>query len=548
MKRTKNEAHTGRSVIRMLAALALMISAMLVTCFLLPSKAYAADLPASGEGWELDADGNLTITSDDGDWNWGELLLRNGTNPYAEQVKSLTVAEGVTKLCSRTSGGVSPYTLPNLVRAELPSTLTSFPDAFQECPNLQTVVMKEGPESIDRYAFYGCSNLTSVSIPQSVTTIGQRAFDGCKKLSHITLPSGLTTLGMGVFSGSGLETIAIPGGVTTIPEQAFCYCESLKSVTIAEGVTSIGKAAFSDCESLTDITIPASVTSIGQTAFESSGRLPAITIPENVTEIGRRAFYLCKQLKDVTVLAAAPPVLTEGVEVFDATWFEQNQEKRIRVPKGKVAVYKAAWTDWEDYIADDTFVENLDPTRTEPVGTEGEEGYLAAYADTSIDVQGFTANAIIYSVDVEWGAMTFQYEASTWDATAHKTVEGAGWKVYDSEKNKVLDTKTDAINRIQVTNHSNAGVRAVLAYAGEAGYEDTRGSFAKAADDSTTSFSGSAISLATADNAKVAGTAGTPTVGTVYFMPDGIKEDLKKSDGITKWTQLGTITVSIETE
>lgn len=321
MKRTKNEAHTGRSVIRMLAALALMISAMLVTCFLLPSKAYAADLPASGEGWELDADGNLTITSDKGDSNWGRLLLDNGTNPYAEQVKSLTVAEGVTRL--RDDRRPSPYTLPNLARVELPSTLTSFSDVFQECPNLQTVVMKEGPESIGSNAFYGCSNLTSVSIPQSVTTIGQRAFDGCKKLSHITLPSGLTTLKMGVFSGSGLETIAIPGGVTTIPEQAFYYCESLKSVTIAEGVTSIGKSAFGQCKSLTDINVPASVTSIGQTAFSSSG-LPAITIPENVTEIGQRAFYYCKQLKDVTVLAAAPPVLTEGVEVFDATWFQQN--------------------------------------------------------------------------------------------------------------------------------------------------------------------------------------------------------------------------------
>lgn len=264
MKRTKNEAHTGRSVIRMLAALALMISAMLVTCFLLPSKAYAADLPANGEGWELDADGNLTITSDKGDWNWGELLLRNGTNPYAEQVKSLTVAEGVTKLCDRRSGGVSPYTLPNLVRAELPSTLTELPNSiFDECSKLETVVMKEGPESIGSNAFYGCSNLTSVSIPQSVTTIGQRAFDGCKKLSHITLPSGLTTLKMGVFSGSGLETIAIPEGVTTIPEQAFYYCESLKSVTIAEGVTSIGKSAFGQCKSLTDINVPASVTSIG---------------------------------------------------------------------------------------------------------------------------------------------------------------------------------------------------------------------------------------------------------------------------------------------
>ena len=51
MKPAKNEANTG-SAIRAIAVLALMISAMLATCFLLPSKAYAADLPASGEGCE----------------------------------------------------------------------------------------------------------------------------------------------------------------------------------------------------------------------------------------------------------------------------------------------------------------------------------------------------------------------------------------------------------------------------------------------------------------------------------------------------------------
>ena len=38
------------------------------------------------------------------------------------------------------------------------------------------------------------------------------------------------------------------------------------------------------------------------------------------------------------------------------------------------------------------------------------------YCDTEIDVLGFTEDATVYSVDVEWGAMTFQYENATWDA------------------------------------------------------------------------------------------------------------------------------------
>lgn len=78
------------------------------------------------------------------------------------------------------------------------------------------------------------------------------------------------------------------------------------------------------------------------------------------------------------------------------------------------------------------------------------------YEDTNIDVLGHTKDSIVYSVDVEWGAMTFRYENSAWDATAHKTVTGAGWKVYDSVNDKVLASETEAVNRIAVTNHSNA--------------------------------------------------------------------------------------------
>lgn len=180
------------------------------------------------------------------------------------------------------------------------------------------------------------------------------------------------------------------------------------------------------------------------------------------------------------------------------------------------------------------------------------------YSDTEIDVLGFTEDATVYSVDVEWGAMTFQYENTTWDATAHKTIAGAEWKVYDSENSKALDTTQDAINQIKVTNHSNAEVYATLNYAAvktdTVDYSDTTGAFTKDTEDTDTQLTAKAgdvpdyLTLGTADNSGSADVAGTPTTGTVFFMPSGIKEEYKTSNGITKWSQIGTITVGIKTE
>lgn len=205
----------------------------------------------------------------------------------------------------------------------------------------------------------------------------------------------------------------------------------------------------------------------------------------------------------------------------------------------------------------------LDPTRTEAIpesGSEADGNYVPAkpaYSDTEIPVWGFTQDTTVYSVDVEWGAMTFQYENSTWDPETHTSQPGAGWQVYDSEADKVVvkddGTKVTehAINEIKVTNHSNDGVWATLSYAGETDYTDTTGDFSfttgtEAGDtDALTAAAGAVpayLTLATADNG-TDGAAGTPTVGKAYFMPDGIQA----SQEIDKWTKIGTITVGIKT-
>lgn len=209
----------------------------------------------------------------------------------------------------------------------------------------------------------------------------------------------------------------------------------------------------------------------------------------------------------------------------------------------------------------------LDPTRMEAIpesGSEADGNYVPAkpaYADTEIPVWGFTQDSTVYSVDVEWGAMTFQYENSSWDPETHKSKEGAGWQVYDSVNDKVkVDDKgtavtEDAINEIKVTNHSNAGVWATLTYAGEAAHSGTTGDFSFTTGTETgdtnalTAEAGGVpayLTLTSADNGKGTDGAGKETVGKAYFMPDGIGTD-DETNGINKWTKIGTITVGIKT-
>lgn len=206
-------------------------------------------------------------------------------------------------------------------------------------------------------------------------------------------------------------------------------------------------------------------------------------------------------------------------------------------------------------------VKGVNPLQ-EAVGSEGDANYQPAYADTEIPVWGFTQDTTVYSVDVEWGAMTFQYENSTWDPETHTSKAGAGWQVYDSEADKVVvgddgsAVTEHAINEIKVTNHSNAGVWATLNYAGESGHTDTDGDFSFTTgteENDTKALTPKAgdvpayLTLATANNKLGADGAGKETVGKAYFMPDGIGGD-DETNGITKWTKIGTITVGIKTE
>ena len=226
----------------------------------------------------------------------GYRVKRIGVMYNIKNVKSVTIAEGVTSIGNRAFSDCS-----KLTSIEIPSSVTSIgASTFRNCSSLTSIKIPEGVTSIGNYAFSKCSNLTSIEIPSSVTRIGDEAFDSCSSLTSINIPEGVTSIGNDAFAGCRkLTSIEIPSSVTIIGTNAFFACISLTSINIPEGVTSIGASTFSSCSSLTSIKIPEGVTSIGNDAFDGCWKLTSIEIPSSVTSIGNFAFYDCSNLTTI---------------------------------------------------------------------------------------------------------------------------------------------------------------------------------------------------------------------------------------------------------
>ena len=145
------------------------------------------------------------------------------------------------------------------------------------------IVIPEGTEKIEGYAFYNCTRLTGITIPKSITSIGEYAFYNC----------------------TGLTAITMPNSVTYIGEYAFYNCTGAKSITISDSITNIHEYTFYNCSGLSSITIPNSVTNIdeyafsGNNTFVKNSNLTSVAIGSGVTSIGYEAFYGCSGLTDV---------------------------------------------------------------------------------------------------------------------------------------------------------------------------------------------------------------------------------------------------------
>ena len=137
-------------------------------------------------------------------------------------------------------------------------------------------------------------------------------------------------------------------------------------------------------------------------------------------------------------------------------------------------------------------------------------------ADVKATYEAGGTSTTVYSVDLEWGAMTFTYTDAfegTWNPATHSYdgATAASWAATG--------------NTVKVTNHSNKAVDVTFAYAKASGYESVTGTL-----DVTNQV------LATAVGTEV---ASAPNVTSTLTLSGAL------DSSATTATKVGTVTVTI---
>ena len=197
---------------------------------------------------------------------------------------------------------------------------------FNSCSKLIGLVLPEGLEEIESFAFSGCKAIKAIRLPKSVKKFDGSCFGGCSikayeiesdnpyftavdgviyskdltKLvafpsayphNHYIIPDTTRIIGYTAFMDSRIDIVELPNSLVTIEGWAF-QGSSIKSIELPDTITSIGELAFrfctdipeqmiAHCPNLHDLHIPASVRTIDCTNFAWSGDLRTVTIEAN---------------------------------------------------------------------------------------------------------------------------------------------------------------------------------------------------------------------------------------------------------------------------
>ena len=134
------------------------------------------------------------------------------------------------------------------------------------------------------YEFENCSDLENIVLPPQITSLGNYCFNKCSNLVRVTKSdnSGLTEIGNRCFADC-LKLVEIPPlaeGMTTISTWAFMSCTSLTSVDLPSSIVQINNQAFFACSNLSYIIVRATTPPTLQSASAIQNTIGSIYVPD----------------------------------------------------------------------------------------------------------------------------------------------------------------------------------------------------------------------------------------------------------------------------
>lgn len=205
---------------------------------------------------------------------------------------------------------------------------------------------------IDDYACSNCPNLTSVILSYGLESIGYSAFSNNESLTAINLPPTLTSIGIEVLSNCPqLSLLYIPGSIKMIPFRAFSGCSGLTEVFFDEGLESIDTEAFAG-SGIREIVLPKSLKALEQYAFANCKSLSStINLPQNLSTFYADVFENSILVKNVKLDPQNPffkeidgMIYTyDGKKlVYANPWFSESHSMDYYMPKGATTLgYKS---------------------------------------------------------------------------------------------------------------------------------------------------------------------------------------------------------------
>ena len=220
---------------------------------------------------------------------------------------------------------IGDNTVEEVVIPEGVETIESY--AFANLTALKKVVLPSTIRMIDLGAFYGCTSLQVVEGIENVQFINQNAFANCALEGKISLDNAIVLTHYAFANNRNLKEVVISDAAQSIGQFAFANCTSLETLTVNAERFKLGAYAFMGCRSLKEVSLNIAVIPTG--AFDGCSSLESFTFGKDVAVIGEYAFRDTK-LKNITV--------AEG----NATFSHQSGNSYILNKEGNEIIFVAS--------------------------------------------------------------------------------------------------------------------------------------------------------------------------------------------------------------